>query len=158
MGTVFKGNTTITKFNEMASFPNLVLDNNQFQNCTALTEVTTPPKYTVANNFPFSGCSAMRKVHLNVTAINYACLRFPGRTRLGQCALYLPNTFTTFNNFWNYDGNQYNLIMASDTVVANNPGSGAYAVYVPDSAVQAYKMAWSSIAAKIHPMSEWEES
>ena len=156
MGTQFKLNTSIIKFNEMALFPNLVLNSNDFQECTALQEVTTPPKYTVANNYPFSGCSAMRKVHLNVTAINYACLRFPGKTRQGQCTLYLPASFTTFNNFWDYDGNKYNLIMSSETVIANNPGSGAYAVYVPDSAVQAYKTAWSSIAAKIHPMSEWE--
>lgn len=66
--------------------------------------------------------------------------------------------FTAFDNYWNYDNNKYTLIMSSETVIANNPGSGAYAVYVPDSAVQAYKTAWSSIAAKIHPMSEWEES
>lgn len=141
----------------MAYFTNMVFtENSQFRNCTALTEATTPPKCTNMNNFPFEGCSGMIKLRMpNVTAIRYAGLRIPCGN--GRCILYLPAQFTAFDNYWNYDNNKYTLIMSSETVIANNPGSGAYAVYVPDSAVQAYKTAWSSIAAKIHPMSEYEE-
>ena len=139
----------------MIYFPNMVLDNDSFYNCTGLTEVTTPPKYTIGNKYPFRECTSMRKVRMNVTALNYACLRFPGRTLQGQCALYLPEAFTNFASNWEYDRNKYNIIMSSVTVLANNPGNGAYAVYVPDSAVDDYKAAWSSIATKIHPLNEW---
>ena len=156
MGTKFKGNTTITKFNEMARFINLVLTYDAFQNCTSLTEVSTPPKLTALDR-SFMGCNAMRKIHFNdgFKELGYAKLQLNSTS--GRCRLYLPSSFTTFGNLWNYDNKTFTLIMASETVLANNPGNGAYAVYVPDTAVNAYKTAWSSIASKIHPMSEWTE-
>lgn len=139
----------------MTSFPNLVLGQQTFSGCTSLQEATTPQKYTKMNNYPFDGCSSMTKLRMpNVTSIEYAGLRIPCGD--GHCILYLPTAFTTFANYWNYNNNKYTLIMSSEIVLASNPGAGAYAVYVPDVAVDAYKAAWSSIASKIHPMSEFE--
>lgn len=91
---------------------------------------------------------------LNVTSIGYASLRIPSSN--GRCILYLPASFANFANHWNYNNQKYTLVLPSETVIANDPGNGAYAVYVPDTAVDAYKTAWSSIASKIYPMSEWD--
>ena len=46
--------------------------------------------------------------------------------------------------------------MSSSEVIANDPGT-AYAVYVPDASVAAYRTAWPKVASVIHPMSELED-
>ena len=133
IGTAFKGNTKITKFNELTWFPNLTISAYAFDKCSSLLEATFPPKMTTSA-YAFTGCSALRKLNMNnVTSIGYAALRIPCRD--GHTHLYLCEGFTTL-------------------VRANNPGRYVYAIYVPDEAVDAYKAAWPDRASKIHPMSE----
>ena len=137
----------------MRWFPNLVLASEQFRNCTSLIEVTYPPKMT-ACTYAFSGCNNLHKIYLNnITSIGYAAIR----VKASNCILYCPATFTNFANYWNYDNAKFKIILPSETVIANNPGSGATAVYVPDESVAAYKTAWSSIASKIYPLSAFVE-
>ena len=66
-------------------------------------------------------------------------------------------TFTTFANNWTGTTNRnYNVVMASETPIANDPGSFIIAAYVPDGSVDAYKEAWPSRAAKIYPVSQYD--
>ena len=93
LGTVFKGNTTITSFDELVYFTGVTtIANYAFQNCTSLTSVVIPSfvtsigdyafaqcsgftgtlaipnTVTTIGDYAFSGCSGISEVHIN--AIN----------------------------------------------------------------------------------------
>ena len=136
-------------------FSNLTLSSDQFLNCTSLLEATFPPKMTSSTN-AFGGCSALRKLNMNdITSIGYAALQIPCSD--GHTHLYLCKEFTTFGNYWEYNGNKYTIILASTEVRANQPQRNLYAAYVPDEAVADYKAAWPNKANVIHPISELDE-
>ena len=66
LGSVFKGNSTIRKFNELVYFHGLTsLANGEFQFCTNLTDIVIPPNVTTLGNasnqnyVPFKGCSSL---------------------------------------------------------------------------------------------------
>ena len=66
LGSVFKGNSTIRKFNELAYFHGLTsLANGEFQSCTNLTDIVIPSNVTTLGNssnqnyVPFRGCSLL---------------------------------------------------------------------------------------------------
>ena len=66
LGSVFKNNSTIRKFNELAYFHGLTsLANGEFQSCTNLTDIVIPPNVTTLGNtsnqnyVPFKGCSSL---------------------------------------------------------------------------------------------------
>lgn len=63
LGSVFRGNSTITSFNELAYFHGLTsLANGEFQSCTNLTDIVIPPNVTTLGNtsnqsyVPFASC------------------------------------------------------------------------------------------------------
>jgi hypothetical protein len=63
LGTVFRANTSIASFNELAYFKGLTsLDNGEFAGCTSLTDIVIPNNITTlgydqANRTTFSGCT-----------------------------------------------------------------------------------------------------
>lgn len=60
IGTLFKGNTEITSFDELEEFSNVsTLSNNAFDGCTNLTRCTLPPDVTELPNYAFRGCAQL---------------------------------------------------------------------------------------------------
>lgn len=164
VGTVFKGNTSIVKFNELALFSSLSLGSQCFQGCTALQEVTVPPSMTTfPQNGPFYNCSGLKKIHFPAGFIS---LPYFGMCCSGSgVILLLPDTFTTFASTClgsNSNAGTYIMVLQATTPpsTATNVTNKITAMYVPDSAVDTYKTnsGWSSIAAKIHPLSDYDGS
>ena len=159
---MFKGDTSIVKFNEMTLFPALSLGAQCFQGCTSLQEATVPPSMTTfPQNGPFYGCSGMKKIHF---PDGFLSLPYFGMCCSGtNVTLFLPGSFTTFASTClgsNSNAGSYVIVIEATTPpsTATNVTNKITAMYVPDAAVDTYKAdsGWSSIASKIHPMSEWE--
>ena len=66
LGTVFRGNTTITSFNELVYFTGLqALAANAFNGCTHLTSVMLPNSIIATGNNSFKDCSSLVSVTLS---------------------------------------------------------------------------------------------
>ena len=62
LGTVFKGNTEITSFDELRYFTGLTeICDSAFYNCTALTSVTIPENVTSIVKWAFRDCTGLTK-------------------------------------------------------------------------------------------------
>lgn len=159
MGTVFKGNTSITKFNELYFFEKAAIPSNCFQGCTALTEATVPKNLTsLPVNAAFKNCSSLRTLYFGE---GYTTLAYSSMEQCNNLTLILPTTFTTFGNSAFYSGSNYVLVIKA-TTPPNIAAGGTRVVkyYVPDDYVDAYKADtnWSSVASKIYPLSQYEGS
>ena len=63
LGTVFKGKTYITSFNELQYFTSLTsIGSNAFYNCTSLTSINIPESVTIINNCAFYLCSSLTSI------------------------------------------------------------------------------------------------
>ncbi|MBQ3710196.1 MAG: leucine-rich repeat domain-containing protein [Bacteroidales bacterium] len=118
LGSVFKGNTNITSFNELAYFTGVTtIANNAFQNCTNLTSVRIPNSVTSIGNSAFSGCTRLTSVTIpnSVTSIeNYAFYGCAGLT-----SVTIPNSVTSIG------GNVFNGC-SSIVAIAVEAGNSYY--------------------------------
>lgn len=118
LNNVFKGNTTITKFNEFKYFtglssnnnePQFVYINNYFSNCTALTDITFP---VLSNNrlfrwhnqysdrSPILNCTSLVNVNLNnaLFDISYCYSFYRGCSSLKWSKNLIPNNWVSLGN------------------------------------------------------------
>ena len=117
LGEVFKGNTTITSFDELQYFTGLTsIADSAFYYCSALTSVTIPNSVTTIGQQAFRYCYGLTTVSIpeSVTIIDdmafFACTRMASVTipesvtSIGQSAFYscsaltsvvIPNSVTT---------------------------------------------------------------
>ncbi len=75
LNSVFKGNSSITSFNELAYFTGLTsIQINEFMNCTKLTSVVLPNSVTSIGEGAFTNCTALKSVFIpnSVTTIGGA--------------------------------------------------------------------------------------
>ncbi len=149
--SVFKGNTTITSFDELQYFTGLsVIKLYAFQNCTALTSVTLPPTVTKIEYEAFMNCGLTGTLTLPeaVTTVEQDAFR----ECRGLTGLVIGSGVTSIGSlaFYNCTG------LESITIEAVNPPAlGTYnpfnrvpediPVYVPCGSVAAYQAAegWS---------------
>lgn len=157
VGTVFKGNTSITKFNELYFFEKAALPSNCFQGCTALTEATVPKNLTsLPVNAAFRNCSSLRTLYFGE---GFTTLPYSSMEQCTNLALILPTTFTTITSAF-YSGSGYILVIKAMTPPNSAAGNRVVKYYVPDDAVAIYKSApnWASVANLIFPISQYEGS
>ena len=157
VGTVFKGNTSITKFNELYFFEKAALPSNCFQGCTALTEATVPKNLTsLPVNAAFRNCSSLRTLYFGE---GFTTLPYSSMEQCTNLALILPTTFTTITSAF-YSGSGYILVIKAMTPPNSAEGNRVVKYYVPDDAVAIYKSApnWVSVANLIFPISQYEGS
>lgn len=72
LGRVFKGNTTITSFDELQYFTGLTnIARNEFNGCSNLTSVSIPSNVTRIGSISFAYCSSLNSITIpsNVTSI-----------------------------------------------------------------------------------------
>ena len=75
LGTVFKGNTTITSFDELQYFTGLTnIGDEAFRSCSALTSITIPNSVTSIGQHAFHSCIGLTTVTIpeSVTGIGFA--------------------------------------------------------------------------------------
>lgn len=100
LGEVFKGNTEITRFNELVNFTGLsAIGDYAFSNCNNLQEVTMPQTITRIGHDAFNSCKKMvlADIPLGVTEINYQA--FYGCSSLTSFVIPDGVTFITYNAF-----------------------------------------------------------
>ena len=74
LGTVFKGNKTITSFDELQYFTGLTsIGNSAFLGCTGLTSITIPNSVNRIGNQAFENCTSLTSVTIpnSVTSIGF---------------------------------------------------------------------------------------
>ena len=143
------------------------MNDNPFQNCTNLLYCIFPcTKNKVIGRYVFGGCTKLKEVIFmeGITQINgeafYNCTSME--------YIEIPSTLTTFYLFSGSTYNTFYNVPKGCSVIckAITPPSAVNNVfnrfygnfYVPDESVEAYKAAtgWSSIAARIFPLSEYD--
>ena len=113
ISTWFKGNTTITKFNELPKLGVTSLAKNAFDGCTALVEIDLA-KITSINSYAFNNCSSLQRAKNmdNVTTMNSEGYQFYGCSILqgsdlkkleGKFTIIPSNCFNTCSNLTDFD-------------------------------------------------------
>lgn len=163
IGTAFRNNTTIRKFNEFRLFTNVTSTSSNAFGSSGISEFTVSPNFRTFGYQTFAYCTNLTEIRLT-----------EGVTTLGDQWLWaaknitlidLPSTVTTITSagIHTYSSSgQKNYIVICRAVTPPTLGSSNYltkltAVYVSDESVDAYKAAtkWKDFASKIRPLSEY---
>lgn len=159
VGTAFKNNSTIVKFNEYERFTNnKTIVNSAFLRCSALQQIKLPNTTTTLGYSAFQECSSLQGIELPSTLTKIEYSAFQSCTSLS--VLDIPASVTTIAS-WIAMSCRCKIIFRSTIVPTGMPNSsemsrtlGSGNVYVPDESVDLYKTEWSRIASKIKPLSE----
>ena len=137
LGTVFKGNTTITSFDELKYFQSLTsISESAFYGCSGLTSITFPNNVTSIGNWAFRDCSSLTSVTIP------SSVTFIGAVAFGQCrgltSVTIPSsvTFIGASAFSGCSGLTSVTIPGSVTYIGSNAFfgcSGLTSVTIPSS-------------------------
>lgn len=160
-GRVFQGNTDITHFEELAYFGITEIQNFSFDGCTNLTNIGISDAVTRFGSYCFRNC-ALVSVYIpaNVTSIGDGA--FQNVSSLTNVVIPANITSIGSNAFSRCSGLTYIKCLAvTPPTLGNSTALGqanyTYLIYVPDASVSAYKNAWSGVASRIYPLSEFIE-
>ena len=135
IGTVFKGNTDITLFDELQYFTSLAsIEDKAFRGCTALERITIPENVASIGEQAFNGCTALAEITIpeNVASIgNRAFWGCPALTTVHFNAI----NCTTMST--NYEDVDYSVFMSSGdpaTFPLTNLTIGSNVQNIPDYA------------------------
>jgi len=97
LGGVFKGNKTITSFDELWYFTGLTsISDEAFRGCSALTSVIIPEGVTSFGNSAFSGCSSLTSVNIPEGATSIGNSAFSGCS--GLTSINIPYNVTSIES------------------------------------------------------------
>ena len=132
IGTYFKGNTSISSFNEFVNFTNLnELASEVFRSCSNLSVITLPSTIKIIRDNAFNGCNFIKFI--------------------------IPDTITGIGSYvWSWNKSITTFILyptippTTGSIFTTVPN-----IYVPDASVDTYKNAsgWSQYASKIKALS-----
>ncbi len=98
LGTVFKGNTDITSFDELQYFTGVkVVPSEAFFECTSLTSITIPNSVTSIGVYAFRGCSGLTSITIPNSVTSIGSGAFYNCT--GLTSVTIPNSVTTIGSF-----------------------------------------------------------
>lgn len=96
LGTTFRNNTQITSFNELQYFTGLTqIQDNAFNGCASLLEITIPSNVTSIGLSSFTGCSALQRFTMLTTST--FSIRFIGTTGDGTGTIYFAGSVTIYD-------------------------------------------------------------
>ena len=79
LGTMFKGNSSITSFNELQYFTGLTsIGEKAFYNCSSLISVTIPENVTSIGDDAFNGCSVLASINIPSSVNSIGARAFTG--------------------------------------------------------------------------------
>lgn len=160
-GRIFQGNTDIRHFEELAYFGITEIQNYAFDGCTNLTSIGIPGAVTKFGNYCFRNCTlASIYIPVNVTSIGTGA--FQSVSTLTNVIIPANVTSIGSNAFAVCTGLTYIKCLAvTPPTLGNSTALGAtsytFPIYVPDASVNDYKTAWSGVASRIYPLSEFVE-
>ncbi len=97
LGTVFKGNTKITSFDELQFFTGLTtIGYNAFRGCTGLTAITIPENVTSIGNAAFDGCTGLTSIDIPNSVTSIGIGAFFSCT--GLTSITIPESVTSIGN------------------------------------------------------------
>lgn len=97
LGEVFRENTTITSFDELAYFTGLTsIGNNAFFYCSSLTSVNIPNSVTAIGDNAFHGCRGLTSITIPNSVNSIGRLAFYGCSSLTSIAI--PNSVTNISH------------------------------------------------------------
>ena len=94
------------------------IDDNAFQNCTSLTNITLPNTLTTINNNAFFNCTSLTSITLQNGLQTIGIGAFENCTKL--TSINIPSTVTTINNFAFFDCTSLTSINIPSTVTTIN--------------------------------------
>ena len=147
LNSVFKGNSSITSFNELAYFTGLTsIQINEFMNCTKLTSVVIPNSVTSIGDYAFDGCFGLTNITFGESLEIIGNSAFYGCE--GLTSLVLPQSLTSVQEKAFEDCSNISSVKCLGTIPASaNQNSFDEMTYqnaslcVPNDAVEAYRQA-----------------
>ena len=124
LGEVFKGNTTITSFDELQYFTGLTeIAEKAFDGCSGLTSITIPNSVTSVGGWAFNGCSGLTSVTIGNSVTSIGVLAFNGCSGLTSVTIGNRVTSIGIAAFQNCSG------LTSITIPNSVTSIGSYAFY-----------------------------
>lgn len=161
LGTVFKSNTLITKFNELELFGVTIFNAAHFDACSSLREIKLPLVLkSISATGRLFGSTKLTQLIIpeGVTYIRADWYFYSSHV----VYLELPSTITTVGRHLMRCEALYTVVCKATTPPVSNEAfvNNANVIYVPDDSVDDYKSAqyWSSLASIIKPMSAYTGS
>ncbi len=164
LGEVFKGNTTITSFDELQYFTGLTsIGNEAFRNCRALSSVNIPNSVTLIGQHAFHSCNSLTSVTIpeSVTKIDFAafyqCYSLTSVTiptsvtniesaTFGACTSLTSITVENGNNAYiSEDGVLFNK--DKTTIICFPAGKTQSEYTIPESVTRIFNYAFDSCSA-----------
>ena len=160
-GHVFQGNTNITHFEELAYFGITEIQGYAFDGCTNLTSIGIPNAVTKFNSYCFRNC-ALESINIPANVTSFGSGVFQNVSSLTNVIIPANVTSIGSNAFAGCSGLTYIKCLAvTPPTLGNSTSLGAttytFPIYVPDASVNDYKTAWSGVASRIYPLSEFVE-
>ena len=158
-GRIFQGNTEIRHFKELAYFGITEIQSYAFDGCTNLTNIGVPDAVNKFNSYCFRNC-ILKSIYIpaNTTFIGNGV--FQNVSSITN--VIIPSNVTNIgsNAFAGCSGLTYIKCLAPTPPTLGNstalgPATYTYPIYVPDESVNSYKTAWSNVAGRIKPLSEF---
>lgn len=147
IGEVFKGNTSITIFDELQYFKGLIsIGESAFQGCSSLTSIILPDGITTIGDDMFIDCSSLTSIIIpnGVTSIGYSAFDFCSNLT----AITIPESVTIIGDYAFYGCDAINsVIVGMQTPIdlsMNSSTFGNYSnatLYVPTGSKAAYQSA-----------------
>ena len=98
IGTVFKGNSSITSFDELQYFTMLSsISSEAFCNCSSLTSVTIPNNVTSIGSSAFYGCSKLTSIDIPSSVTSIGSSAFSGCN--GLTSVTIPSSVTDIGDY-----------------------------------------------------------
>ena len=98
LGTVFRGNTTLTSFDELSYFTGLTsIRDGVFEGCTGLTSVTIPNSVTSIEGNAFENCSGLTSVIIPNSVTSIGNQAFNGCS--GLTSISIPNSVKSIGRY-----------------------------------------------------------